>query len=98
MAFLSVETSNIIRDEVDAKVLQQTGRTVREMANVYRAKGLNFTRFMWDMYHTLGDGLKTRILADRNPHLEMVGGYFTNLKDVHLDTMLKRAFSDCKYS
>ncbi|CAK6596107.1 unknown function [Klebsiella phage vB_Kpn_K27PH129C1] len=66
------------------------------IAAVYKEKGLTFTRFIWDAYHSMGHA-NTRDIIARNNDVEIVGGYITDLKDSHIETMLKVAFKDLQY-
>lgn len=87
---LSKKTALEIRQALNAKDLQG-------IAAIYKEKGLTFTRFIWDAYHSIGHDKTREIIARNNPDVEVIGGYLVNIKDSHIETMLKAAFKDCKF-
>lgn len=87
---LSKKTALEIRQALNTKDLHG-------IAARYKERGLTFTRFMWDAYHSIGHNNTCEIIARNNPDVEVIGGYLTNIKDSHIETMLKVAFKDCKF-
>lgn len=87
---LSKKTALEIRRALSAKDL-------KGIAATYKDRGLTFTRFIWDAYHSIGYNNTREIIARNNPDVEVVGGYFVDIKDSHIETMLKVAFKDCKF-
>lgn len=87
------------------KLTKRTAVEIREALNskdlpgiaaAYKGKGLTFTRFIWDAYHSIGHA-NTREIIARNNDVKVVGGYITDLKDSHIETMLKVAFKDLQF-
>lgn len=87
---LNKETAIAIRASLESKDLLG-------IAQIYKEKGLSFTRFIWDAYHSIGHSVTRDIIASHNKDVVVIGGYLTNVNDSHIETMLKRAFSDCKF-
>lgn len=86
---LSKQTAIAIRNALSNKDLPS-------IAKAYQSKGLTFTRFIWDAYHSIGHA-KTNEILTANNKLTVIGGYITDINDSHIETMLKLAFSDCKF-
>lgn len=72
------------------------GKDLPGIAAVYKEKGHTFTRFIWDAYHSIGHD-NTRDIIARNNSVTVIGGYITDLKDSHIETMLKVAFKDLQF-
>lgn len=87
---LNRETAVAIRKCLESKDLLG-------IAHMYKEKGLSFTRFIWDAYHSIGYSVTCNIIASHNKGVIVIGGYLTNVNDSHIETMLKRALSDCKF-
>lgn len=86
---LTKRTAVEIREALNSKDLPG-------IATAYKEKGLTFTRFIWDAYHSIGHA-NTREIIARNNDVKVVGGYITDLKDSHIETMLKVAFKDLQF-
>lgn len=86
---LSKQTAIAIRNALSNKDLHS-------IAKSYQSKGLTFTRFIWDAYHSIGHA-KTNEILTANNKLTVIGGYITDINDSHIETMLKLAFSDCRF-
>lgn len=71
-------------------------KDVQAIAKSYQSKGLSFTRFIWDAFHSIGHDKTNEILLANN-QLTVIGGYITDINDAHIETMLKVAFKDCKF-
>lgn len=86
---LSKQTATDIRKALN-------GKDLPAIAKIYQEKGLTFTRFIWDAYHSIGHA-KTNGILTANNKLTVIGGYITDINDTHIETMLKLAFNDCKF-
>lgn len=90
---LSKTTAEDFRKELDSRLL----RGVVEEAKRYKENGLTFKRFMWDCYHGVGHKRSQEIITSNNAEVQVIGGYMTNVKDSHIETMLKNALKDVAY-
>lgn len=86
---LSKQTATDIRNAL-------IGKDVAAIARMYQEKGLTFTRFIWDAFHSIGHA-KTNEILTANNKLTVIGGYITDINDSHIESMLKVAFKDCKF-
>lgn len=86
---LSKQTATDIRNAL-------IGKDVTAIARMYQEKGLTFTRFIWDAFHSIGHA-KTNEILTANNKLTVIGGYITDINDSHIESMLKVAFKDCKF-
>lgn len=71
-------------------------KDVQAIAQSYQSKGLSFTRFIWDAFHSIGHDKTNEILLANN-QLTVIGGYITDVNDAHIEAMLKVAFKDCRF-
>ena len=90
---LNKTTAEDFRKELDSRLL----RGVVEEAKRYKENGLTFKRFMWDCYHGVGHKRSQEIITSNNSEVQVIGGYMTNVKDSHIETMLKNALKDVAY-
>lgn len=90
---LNKATADAFRKELESRLL----RGVVEEAARYRENGLTFKRFMWDCYRGVGHKKAQEIITSNNAEVQVIGGYMTNVKDSHIETMLKNALKDVAY-
>lgn len=90
---LNKATAEAFRKELDSRLL----RGVAEEAKRYKENGLTFKRFMWDCYHGVGHKRSQEIIASNNAEVQVIGGYMANVKDYHIEKMLKSALKDVAY-
>ena len=90
---LNKTTAEDFRKELDSRLL----RGVEEEATRYKENGLTFKRFMWDCYHCVGHEKSREIITSNNAEVQVIGGYMSNVKDSHIETMLKNALKDVSY-
>lgn len=90
---LNKATADAFRKELDSRLLVG----VADFAACYKENGLTFKRFMWDCYHGVGHRKAQEIITSNNAEVQEVGGYMTNVKDSHIETMLKNALKDVAY-
>lgn len=90
---LNKATAEDFRKELDSRLL----RGVAEEAKRYKENGLTFKRFMWDCYHGVGHKRSQEIITSNNAEVQVIGGYMANVKDSHIETMLKNALKDVAY-
>lgn len=89
---LKLETARAIREALQAK-----GNNLQVIAGNYQERGLSFERFIWDAYHSIGHKVTVDIIQRTNPDVKVVGGYLSDVKDSHIETMLKVALKDYKF-
>lgn len=94
MAKLTKATAQAFRTLLDSR-LKAAGRTVQDVAKVYRDNGSSVQRFVWDAWWSLPAKDRDDIIGKNNPNLTKVGGYYQDLKDSHIETMLNAALKDC---
>lgn len=70
---------------------------VADLAAQYKENGLTFKRFIWDCYRGVGHERTQEIITGNNTEVQVIGGYMTNVKDSHIETMLKSALKDVAY-
>lgn len=90
---LNEATAEAFRKELESRLLVE----VEDFAAFYKARGLTFKRFMWDCYHGVGHKKSQEIIAGNNAEVQVIGGYMANVKDSHIETMLKNALKDVSY-
>ncbi len=90
---LNKATAEAFRKELESRLLCG----VAEGAARYKENGLTFKRFMWDCYHGVGHKKLQEIITSNNAEVQVIGGYMANVKDSHIETMLKNALNDVAY-
>lgn len=90
---LNKATAEAFRQELESRLLLG----VADSADLYRENGLTFKRFMWDCYHGVGHKRAQEIITSNNAEVQVIGGYMANVKDSHIETMLKNALKDVAY-
>ena len=90
---LSKATAEAFRKELESRLMVE----LAYFATSYKEAGLTFKRFMWDCYHGVGHKRVQEIITSNNAEVQEVGGYMTNVKDSHIETMLKNALKDVAY-
>ena len=90
---LNKATAESFRTELNSCILLG----VAEEAKRYKANGLTFRRFMWDCFHAVGHSKAQEIITSNNADVQVIGGYMVNVKDTHIETMLKSALKDVAY-
>ncbi len=87
---LSMNTAQAIREELNKHDL-------KTISGKYKERGLSYTRFIWDCWHSIGHAKTNDILKDNNPSLVFIGGYVQDVNDSHIETVLKKALGEFKY-
>lgn len=90
---LNKATADAFRKELESRLVLG----VVEEATRYKENGLTFKRFMWDCYHSVGHEKSREIITSNNAEVQVIGGYMPNVKDSHIETMLKNALKDVAY-
>ena len=90
---LNKATAEAFRKELESRLMVE----VSDFAASYKENGLTFKRFMWDCYHGVGHKKSQEIITSNNAEVQVIGGYMANVKDSHIETMLKNALKDVAY-
>lgn len=90
---LSKATADAFRKELESRLTVE----VVDFAASYKENGLTFKRFMWDCYHGVGHKKSQEIITSNNVEVQVIGEYMANVKDQHIETMLKNALKDVAY-
>lgn len=90
---LNKATAEAFRKELDSRLMVE----LAYFATSYKEAGLTFKRFMWDCYRGVDHKKAQEIITSNNAEVQVIGGHMANVKDSHIETMLKNALKDVAY-